>query len=264
MEEERKDNHAAFFKERKVFLSMLTENNQMPAYSLTTRFLVACGAIGPLLFIVVFLIEGATRPGYSAWHNFVSDLSQSNQGWMQIANFLVCGVLMLCFALGLRQALRSGKGAVWGPLLLGLFGLFLIIAGLFVTDPSLGYYPPGTSSNTQTLHGTIHGTNAPLAFGSLAIAIFVLARRFASDPAWRGWALYSLIAGIICVVSFIACLVVAILDQKGVLPNSPTGLLERIAIVVGWSWIALLALRLLRQMRSSVSSKMKSDKVGMI
>jgi hypothetical membrane protein len=233
---------------------MLTENNQTLNSPLATRLLIACGALGPILFILVFLVEGATRPGYSAWHNFVSDLSQSDQGWMQIANFLLCGVLMLCFALGLRQVLRSGKGAVWGPLLLGIFGLSLLIAGLFVTDPSLGYYPPGTSSSTHTLHGTIHGANAPLAFGSLTIAIFVLARRFASDREWRGWALYSLVTGILLVGSFIACLVVAVLDQNGILPNSPAGLLERIAILIGWGWIALLALRLLRQMRSPISS----------
>ncbi|HJT58664.1 MAG TPA: DUF998 domain-containing protein [Ktedonobacteraceae bacterium] len=244
---------------------MLTDNNQTRHYPLVTRILIACGAIGSILFILVFLVEGAIRPGYSAWHNFVSDLSQGNQGWVQIANFLICGVLMLCFALGLRQVLRSGKGAVWGPLLLGIFGLSLIIAGLFVTDPSLGYYPAGTSSSIQTLHGTIHGVNAPLAFGSLTIAIFVLARRFASDPMWRGWALYSLVTAIICVGCFIACLVVAQLDTKGILPNSPTGLLERIAIIVGWGWIALVAIRLLRQMRSSVSSArslMKADAAG--
>jgi hypothetical membrane protein len=232
---------------------MLTENHQTLNVPLITRLLIACGAIGPILFILVFLVEGATRPGYSAWHNFVSDLSLSNQGWMQIANFLICGVLMLCFALGLRQVLRSGKGAVWGPLLLGIFGLSLLIAGFFVTDPSLGYYPPGTSSSTHTLHGTIHGANAPLAFGSLTIAIFVLARRFASDPAWRGWALSSLITGILFAGFFIACLVVAVLDQNGVLPNAPAGLLERIAIIIGWGWIALLALRLLRQMGSPAS-----------
>ena len=172
----------------------------------------------------------------------------------QIANFLICGVLALCFAFGLRQVFRSGKGATWGPLLLGIFGLSLIIAGLFVTDPSLGYYPPGTSGSTHTLHGTIHGINAPLAFGSLTIAIFVLARRFASDPAWRGWALYSLLTGSILVGSFIASLAVAVLDEKGILPNSPAGLLERVAIIIGWVWIALLAIRLLRQMRPSVSS----------
>jgi hypothetical membrane protein len=239
---------------------MLSENNQIRNYTLVTRLLIACGAIGPILFILVFIVEDATRPGYSAWHNFVSDLSLSNQGWMQIANFLICGVLVLCFALGLRQVFRSGKGGVWGPLLLAIFGLSLLIAGIFVTDPSLGYYPPGTSSSTHTLHGLIHGANAPLVFGSLTIAMFVLARRFARDPAWRGWALYSLIAGILFVGFFIACIGVAVLDQKGILPNSPTGLLERLAIIIGWGWIALLALRLLRQIRSSVSTVRSAGK----
>jgi RsiW-degrading membrane proteinase PrsW (M82 family) len=233
---------------------MLTENNQTRDYPLITRLLIACGAIGPLLFILVFLVESATRPNYSAWHNFVSDLSESNQGWTQIASFLLCGMCVVCFALGLRQVFGSGKGAIWGPLLLGVFGLSLIIAGSFVTDPSLGYYPPGTSSSTHTLHGTIHGANAPLAFGSLTIAIFVLTRRFAFDHQWRGWVLYSLVTGILLVGFFIACLVVAILDQKGILPDSPTGLLERIAIIIGWGWIALLALQILRQMRWSAFS----------
>lgn len=230
---------------------MSTETHQAVHASLATRLLIACGAIGPLLFIVVFLIEGATRPGYSAWHNFVSDLSESNLGWMQIASFLICGTLVFCFAIGLRQALGSGKGATWGPILLGAFGLSLIVAGIFVTDPSLGYYPQGSPVGSHTLHGTIHGTTAPIVFGLLTAAIFVLARRFASDPAWHGWAVYSLITGIVCATTFIACLAVAVLDEQGVLANAPAGLLERIAIIVGWGWIALLAIRLLRQMRSS-------------
>jgi hypothetical protein len=31
-----------------------------------TRALLACGVAGPVLFLTVVLIEGATRPGYSA------------------------------------------------------------------------------------------------------------------------------------------------------------------------------------------------------
>lgn len=230
---------------------MSSENHQIVRHSHGTRLLIACGAIGPLVFIITFLIEGATRPGYSAWHNFVSDLSESSLGWMQIANFLFCGALVFCFAIGLRQVIRSGKGATWGPILLGAFGLSLIVAGLFVTDPSLGYYPLGSPAGVQTLHGTIHGTNAPLAFGLLTIAIFVFARRFASKRLWRGWAVYSLVTGVVCAVTFIACLAVAVLDEQGFLPNSPTGLLERITIIAGWGWIALLSIRLLRQMGST-------------
>src|SRR5690348_10334304 len=92
---------------------------------LLLRLLLACGFVGPLLFIVVFLIEGATRPGYNAWHHFVSSLSQGEQGWMQIANFIVCGVLVICFAFGLRRVLSPGRASLWGPLLLGIFGLCL-------------------------------------------------------------------------------------------------------------------------------------------
>jgi hypothetical membrane protein len=232
---------------------MTTSSNSRSLKKISsTEFLLLCGVIGPLLFILVFLIEGATRPGYSTWHNYGSTLSLGPGGWMQITNFIVCGLLTLCFAIGLRQVFRTGKGAVWGPILLGVFGVALIVAGVFVTDPSLGY-PPGTRSiGPQTLHGTIHGVNAIITFGSLTIACFVMARRFAGDPNWKGWALYSLVTGILVVVSFIAATAVSALDESGVFPGSPTGLLQRIGIIAGWGWIALLAIRLLSQMRSPV------------
>ena len=231
---------------------MQIEKNYVINQSPVTRFLIACGAIGPLLFIIVLLIEGATRPGYSVWHNYGSSLSLSDQGWMQIANFLVCGLLTLGFAIGLRQVLRTGRGSVWGPLLLGIFSMALIVAGLFVTDPSLGY-PPGThGGGPQTLHGTIHGLAGLVAFSALALASFVMARRFAGDPNWKGWALFSIVTGAVVIVFFIASTTVSALDESGVLPGSPTGLFQRIAIIAGWGWIALLAIRLLSKMRSPV------------
>jgi hypothetical protein len=52
------------------------------------------------------------------------------------------------------------------------------------------------------------------------------------------------------VVFFIAATVVSALDENGVFPDSPTGLFQRIAIIVGWGWIALLAIRLLGLIRS--------------
>jgi hypothetical membrane protein len=231
---------------------MQTEKDHSTDQSSIIRLLITGGAIGPVLFMIVLLIEGATRPGYSAWHNYGSSLSLSDQGWMQIANFLVCGLLTLGFAVGLRQVLQKGRGSVWGPILIGVFGIALIVAGLFVTDPSLGY-PPGThSSGAQTLHGTIHGVAGLIAFSSIAFASFVMARRFAGDPNWKGWELYSIVTGVLVIVFFIASTTVSALDESGVLRGSPTGLFQRIAIIAGWSWIALLAIRLLSKMRSPV------------
>jgi Protein of unknown function (DUF998) len=212
----------------------------------TTRLMLAAGVIGPVLFVIVALIEGATRPGYSAWRHFVSQLSLSDQGWTQIVNFIVCGLLVLCFALGLRRALGPGRGMTWGPALLAVFGLGLIAAGLFVTDPALGYPPGAPNVGPQTLHGNIHGLAGLVSFGSLAAACFVLARRFAGDPEWRGWTAYSIATGAVVVVFFIASIAASVLDANGTVPNAPTGVLQRITILLGWSWVALLALRVIQ------------------
>ncbi|GAC1457264.1 MAG: hypothetical protein PVSMB4_17230 [Ktedonobacterales bacterium] len=217
----------------------------LSAISKTTRLLLLGGVIGPPLFVVVALIEGATRPGYSAWRHFVSQLSLSNQGWMQIANFIVCGVLCLGFALGLRRALEPGRGATWGPILLGVYGLGLVTAGIFVTDPAMGY-PPDAQYRHQTTHGMIHGLSGLLVFSSLAAAAFVLASRFSREPNGRGWAIFSAITGALVALSFITSTVSSVLAETGAVPGSPTGVLQRIGIIAGWGWVALLALHVLR------------------
>ena len=59
------------------------------------RLLLGCGAIGPLLNIVVLLILGVTRPGYNAWQIPDSSLELGVAGWIQITNYLVTGALVL-------------------------------------------------------------------------------------------------------------------------------------------------------------------------
>jgi hypothetical membrane protein len=201
------------------------------------RLLLAGGAIGPLLFIVVFLIEGATRPHYSFWQDAVSALSLGPGGWMQRINFIVCGALIFGFAIGLRRVLRIGRGSTWGPILLGIVGLGMIGAGIFVTDPGLGY-PHEASTITLTVHGTIHSLISLVAFISLSAACFVLARRDAANPAARGWAWYAVAIGLLAAVFFVLTGIVTVL-------NGPAGLTQRILIIGGWSWIAVQAIRLM-------------------
>jgi hypothetical protein len=212
--------------------------------------LLLCGAIGPLLFIVVFLIEGATRPGYSVSRNFVSDLALSDQGWEQIANFIFCGVMLIAFAVGLRQIWGTGRASFWGPLLIGLMGLELIIAGLFVIDPGRGY-PPGAplTGEPSTIQGWIHGLNGLVLFNLvLPAACFVLAWRFAADPQNRIWATYSRITAAVLILASVVTTVASPFAEKGGVPF-PIGIIQRFLIIVGWVWLALTALRLLRQER---------------
>jgi hypothetical protein len=204
----------------------------------STRLLLACGAIGPLLNIVVILILGATRPGYNAWQIPDSNLELGEGGWIQSTNYLVTGALLLGFAIGLRRVLRTGRGSSWIPILLGIYGLTFIVTGIFVTDPVLGY-PPGASS-TPTVYGTLHDLFGQLQFISLIAACFVLARRDAADPARRGWAWYSVATGLLIAASDVFFVLTFKLWDGG-----PAGLIERIGIIGGGSWIILLAIRLM-------------------
>jgi len=204
--------------------------------SAARRLLLACGVMGPLLNMVVILILGAARPDYNAWKIPDSNLELGEGGWIQITNYIVCGALLLGFAFGLRQVLRTGRTSTWGPILLGLYGLTFIGAGIFVTDPVMGY-PPG-ASDTTTFHGTLHSLFGQLQFISLTAACFVLARRDATAPQRRGWAWYSRATGLLVALSDVIFILAFQL-------NGPAGLIERIGIIGGCCWIALLAIRLI-------------------
>jgi Protein of unknown function (DUF998) len=218
----------------------------------STEFLLLCGVIGPSLFYVVLLIEGATRPGYNAIQTQGSYLALTDQGWEQIANFIVCGSLCIAFAVGLRRIWPTGRASVWGPLLIGLFGLGLVIAGVFVTDPG-GGYPPGAPINgtPQTWHGWVHGINALVFFNVvLPAACFVLAWRFAADPPNRRWATYSWVTGALILVISIPATFGMPFAYKAGFPVVD-GLIQRILIFIGWAWLALTALRLFLQERKA-------------
>ncbi len=230
---------------------MQAVNTKTRNYPLLSRLLITGGVIGPLLLMVVILIEGATRPGYNAWSMAASSLSLTDQGWMQITNFLVSGLLIFSFAFGLRRWLRGGRGATWSPILIAAVGIALIIAGIFVTDPALGY-PPGTPpgpSVHMTLHGALHWyTGGLIVFTALPACCFVLARRFASEAHGKGWMLYSIVSGVLMLAFFVAFAIASM--HEGL-----AGLWERISLGFGMVWVAVVALRILSQMRSSSAGR---------
>ncbi len=204
------------------------------------RPLLACGVVGPLLLTMLLLFEGATRPGYDPWRQAASALSLGDQGWVQILNFIVSGLLIFGFGIGLTQMLPGSRGRPWGPILIAAVGVGLVMAGIFVTDPALGYppgTPPGPAVHT-TLHGILHWVLGGLVvFSCLPAACLVLAWRWASEPQWKGWALYSALTAILMVSFFFAFAVASMHD-------GPAGLYERISLILGMGWMALVTLRL--------------------
>ena len=194
------------------------------------RGLLWSGIVGSVLFTAAFLVEGATREGYDVWRQPISALSLGAGGWVQGVNFVVFGLLLGCYAGGLRMALAPGLGWKWAPRLQAVAALGLVIDGVFAQDPALGYPPGAPTAATPSLHALLHLLGATLVFTALPLRCFVLARRFAeascTEPRWRGWASYSVVTGVLF-WALLAGFAVASGAKAG-----PAGLFEKLASVV--------------------------------
>jgi hypothetical protein len=187
--------------------------------------LVVCGVIAGPLFVLTFLINGALVDGYSALRHPVSSLELAS--WVQSANFVVAGALVVLFAVGARPGF-------WGSLMIGLVGLGLVGSGIFITDPVSGY-PPGTAAvSPYTWHGLVHDLFALPTFLGWPIACFVMARRF------RPW--YSIASGVGFLVMFV--LTNAAFAQTPSLVEFG-GLFQRATIVIGFTWLTVLGAAML-------------------
>ncbi|PWR12692.1 DUF998 domain-containing protein [Micromonospora sicca] len=169
--------------------------------ALSTRTLLAAGiATGPL-FGVVAAAQVLTRDGFDLSRQPLSLLALGEHGWIQTANFVLTGLLALAGALGLRRALRGTPAGTWGPALVAVFGIGLIVAGAMPSDPSMGWpaSAPEGAPDSLSWHAIGHGVGAMLAFGSLTIACLVFARRYLRTGR-RGWAVFSLACALATVV----------------------------------------------------------------
>jgi hypothetical membrane protein len=210
-----------------------------------SRALLFCGVIAGPLFMLALLLQDFTTANFHPLRHPGSSLALGPLGWVQDVNFIVAGLLTLAFAVGLWQVLRSPNGSTWGPLLVGYWAIGLIGAGIFPTDPVLGF-PPGTPDLvvTPSLHGALHDLFSVPAFLCMVIACcFVFRRWFAQRKAWA-WAIYSVINGVVLAVSF--ALAGAGFALAPGLVNLG-GLFERIAALAIWSWLLMIALYFLRR-----------------
>jgi hypothetical membrane protein len=202
----------------------------------TTRSLLTAGVIAGILFILVPLFEMFIRPGFDLKRHAISVLSLGDLGWIQITTFEVTGMLNIACAIGMRRVMVSGPGGTWGPLLIGVYGIGMIAAGIFSTDPGFGF-PPGAPEGmpaSMSWHAILHSVAFFLAFTSLTVACFVFVRRFASRGQ-RGWMIYSLSTGVATPV-LIAFGMGSILES---------GVAFFIADVVVCAWVVAVTTRLL-------------------
>jgi hypothetical protein len=198
---------------------------------MTTNRLLTAGAVAAPLFAILALAQAATRTGYDLTRHPVSMLALGDLGWIQTTSFVVCGLLVLVAAVGLRRARRGQKAGTWGPILLVTQGIGLLIAAVFEIDAADGF-PIGTPAGVPTTmsgHMILHNVGGSLAFFTMIAACFVLARVFG-----RPWK----VAGRVAAIAFAVGLAWAF---SGGAAGSLTLFL---GVVIAWTWQSISLARL--------------------
>ncbi|MDQ6671129.1 MAG: DUF998 domain-containing protein [Chloroflexota bacterium] len=194
------------------------------------RLLLAGGATGPVLFAAAYTLEGLARPGYDPARETISALSLGSDGWLQVANFIVFGLLSILSAPAWRAALAPGRGAAAIPIAKVAIGMGLILAGIFDTAPA--------DAAVVELGGILHNIASCVALGATWVSTFLFAARFAREPGWRWWAVVAVISGAAAIL-LLAGLGIATTHHTNV------GVFERLASLPTVAFSLAVAVRVL-------------------
>lgn len=205
-----------------------------------TRSFLGWGAVAGPFYVLVSVTQGLTRDGYDLTRHQWSLLENGDLGWLQVTNFVLTGLMLVAFAVGLHRALAGGPGSRWAPRLTAVFGSSLVAAGVFRADPALGF-PAGTPDGVGevTTHGIVHFAAAGVGFTAIAVACFVLARRFSSEGDGR-LTVFSRATGIVFLGGFLC-----VASGAG---SVAANLLFTAAVVLVFAWIAVVAVHVYRSL----------------
>lgn len=198
------------------------------------------GTVGPVLFLVVVLVEGLLRPGFRPLQHTISDLSRGPRGWIQDANFLVFGILFVIFARGLAASVNDSRAARLAQPLLLAIGIGVLGCGLFRAEP----WPPSSMGPTGLLHLL---SAMVLVFPLLPLASGLMARAFVTDARWRSLARVTRVTAGITAALFVGGLaVMAPPGQDPRIGNRYAGLIQRLDVTVFLAWQFTVSRRMAR------------------
>ena len=157
------------------------------------KLTVLAGILGPALFASAlavltylqydFLLGLGWDPLHDPTHDWPSGLSLGPYGGWMIAAFLLCGLLLSAFALGLGESIKPGRFSKISIRLFFVAGLALM-GESFLTDPLNRHLP-------HTWHGILHDAFFVILGLSMMPAMLGLATAFRADQRWRGLARYT-------------------------------------------------------------------------
>lgn len=201
------------------------------------------GILAPAIFVSVFTIEGTVRSGYNPLKMYISALSLGPRGWVQISNFIVLGLLLFIFTLGLSQEFQTRKASRGGIITLYIISVLFFISGPFVMDPT------ETPTDQMSVHGLIHGLSGGIVFLLMPIIILIFLRRFFSDNNWQSFRWWTLILGTIEATGVTVFTYVSKIPVEQNAYINYLGLFQRIALIPFMAWVFIFGIEMLRKQK---------------
>ena len=193
-----------------------------------------CGMLIPVMYIFMYVLGGALRPGYNHISDSVSELlspGAPNRSLITIID-LIYGLLHILFGIGVLQFIRGSEHNAQ----IGSIGAWMIIAvGVAIVGTAI--FPQDAMGTPATIPGKIH---LILVFGAL------LPFSFLSTLLLGIWFQRAGIFPVFAVYTFISVGAIVLLGGiGGAMAGTPyMGLGERISAIVIHQWLFVFALKL--------------------
>ncbi|GAB1416278.1 hypothetical protein MASR2M117_25160 [Paludibacter sp.] len=196
---------------------------------------VYSGIIAPIVFVLIFTIEGLFRENYSATKNFISELSIGDRGWIQIANFLIFGFLFFVFNVGLMQEFRKRGLSLTGPILFLILASCYFFSGPFVTDPGTIF------TQQKSVHGIIHGVLGAMVFLLMTVSSWTFLKLFKKEKEFKSLKNVTLFFATILTLSLIVfTYATKVPSSENIFPNM-NGFFQRLALIPFMVWLCYFA-----------------------
>lgn len=203
---------------------------------------VWAGLVGPPVFAVVVLAQDAFRADFDPMRRFISELAIGPLGWIQDANFLLLGGLVVTFALTTAAEFSRERPARIGARLLMVIGAGIFASGFLVADPY------ATAPDELSWHGLMHNLVGGLVvFSLMPVSCYLFLRAFSANNRWAGLRVWTSIAVLVTASfwlilvpgPFIPVFVVVFRDWLAI--DNWIGLLNRLVVAVWLLWLLVFA-----------------------
>jgi len=197
------------------------------------RILFSSGMIAVLFYVLHVVLGGLLWKEYNHLIQPISDLTATGSPDRELMMMLtlIYGILVFVFAVSftIYESRNHSKTVFYGGLML---------CALFLISLTYGLFPEDFPQQSSTVSGSMH-----IAITALIVPFTIMAPIFIGSGIWKekNWkivGIYSIISGILILISGSLCAVFFINKIPGF------GLVERINIGVLQSWVFILSYKL--------------------